>query len=161
MHDSVTNYINAKGLKSRISAELMQGFVECYIDLKKKGFIARLLKLDNEISKNMVKLTKEDKGLDYQVAAPGDHCLMPAEQAIGMFKNHFIAILSGTDLSFWKQAWYHILEQAVITLNTIRPSQLNPIYWHIYRYMTSSISIAHHLLRLGAKSLYTIELMND
>lgn len=51
MLDLVTNYINAKGLKSKKSAELIRGFEECYIDLKKKGFVARLVKFDNEISK--------------------------------------------------------------------------------------------------------------
>ena len=50
----------------------MRGFEECYNDLKRKGFIARLVKLDNEISKEMVKLIEDNK-LDYQLAAPGDH----------------------------------------------------------------------------------------
>ena len=72
MHDSITNFINAKGLKSRKSGELLIGFEECYNDLKRKGFIARPVKLDNEISKEMVKLI-EDNNLDYQLAAPGDH----------------------------------------------------------------------------------------
>ena len=54
MHDPITNYINAKGLKSRKSGELLRGFQECYNDLKCKGFIARLVKLDNEISREMV-----------------------------------------------------------------------------------------------------------
>ena len=56
MHDSITTYINAKGLKSRKSSELLRWFAEYYNDLKRKGFIARLVKLDNEISKVMVKL---------------------------------------------------------------------------------------------------------
>ena len=33
MHDIITNYINAKGLKSRRAPELLQGFEECYNDL--------------------------------------------------------------------------------------------------------------------------------
>ena len=78
MVDSITNYINAKGLRSRKIGELQRGFEECYNDLKRKGFIARLVKLDNEISKEMVKLI-ESNNLDYQLAAPGDYRLMPAE----------------------------------------------------------------------------------
>ena len=50
-----------------------------------------------------MKLIEGDKGLDYQVVAPGDHCLMPAERAIGTFKDNFIAIFSGTDSSFPKR----------------------------------------------------------
>ena len=72
MYDSITNYIDAKGLKSKKSGELLRGFEECYDDLKRKGFIARLVKFDNEISKEMVKLI-EYNNLDYQLAAPGDH----------------------------------------------------------------------------------------
>ena len=34
MVDSITNYINAKGLKSRTTGELQRGFEECYNDLK-------------------------------------------------------------------------------------------------------------------------------
>ena len=41
---------------TRKAPELLRGFEECYNDLKKKGFIARLVKLDNEISKQMVQL---------------------------------------------------------------------------------------------------------
>ena len=72
IHDSITKYINAKGLKSRKTLELLRGFEECYNNLKKKGFIARLVKLDNEISKTMVQLFDQYK-LDYQLVAPGDH----------------------------------------------------------------------------------------
>ena len=125
MVDSITNYINAKGLKSRTTGELQRGFEECYNDLKRKGFIARLVKLDNEISKKMVKLI-EDNNLDYQLATPGDHRLMPAERAIQTFKNHFIAVRSGMDPAFPERAWHHILEHVVVTLNMLRPSKLNP-----------------------------------
>ena len=72
MHDTITNYINVKGLGSRKALELQRGFEEFYYDLKKKGFIARLVKLENEISKKMVQLF-EDQNLDYQFVAPGDH----------------------------------------------------------------------------------------
>ena len=81
MHDMITNYINVKGLTSRRAPELIRGFEECYNDLKKKGFIARLVELDNEISKKMVHLFKT-QNLDYQLVAPGDHRLLSAERAI-------------------------------------------------------------------------------
>ena len=102
----------------------MRGFEECYNDLKKKGFIARLVKLDNEISKEMVQLF-EDLNLDYQLVAPGDHRLFSTEQAIQTFKNHFIAVYSGMNSQFPKRAWNHALYQIVNTLNMLRPSQLN------------------------------------
>ena len=51
---------------------------------------------------------------------------MPAERAIQTFKNHFIAVCSGTDLAFLARVWNHILEYVVVTLNMLRPSRLNP-----------------------------------
>ena len=89
MHDSITNYINGKSLKSRKAPELLRGFEEFYNDLKKKGFIARLVKLNNKISKEMVQLF-EDQKLNYQLVAPGNHRLLSAERAIQTFKNQFI-----------------------------------------------------------------------
>jgi hypothetical protein len=47
---------------------------------------------------------------------PGDHRLNHAERAIETFKNHFIAILYGTDSG----------KQDVMTLNMCPPSQINP-----------------------------------
>ena len=64
LHVTITNYIKAKGLTSRGAPELIRGFEECYNDLKKKGFIARLVNVDNEISKKMVQLF-EAQNLDY------------------------------------------------------------------------------------------------
>ena len=51
---------------------------------------------------------------------------MPAERAIQTFKNHFIAVRSGTDSAFPARAWNHILEHVVVTLNMLQPSKLNP-----------------------------------
>ena len=103
MHDTITNYINAKGLTSRTAPALLQGFEECYNDLKNKGFITRLVKLDNEMSKKMIQLFV-DLNLDYQLVSPGDHRLLSAERAIQTFKNHFIAVRSGMDPDFQQRA---------------------------------------------------------
>ena len=83
--------------------ELLRGFEGCYNDLKRKGFIARLVKLDNEISKKMVQLFK-DQNLNYQLVAPGDYRLLSAERAMQTFKSHFIAVCSGMDSNFPKRA---------------------------------------------------------
>ena len=51
-----------------------------------------LHQLDNELSKELI-IEIEKKGLDYQIASPGDHQLNHAERAIQTFRNHLIAIL--------------------------------------------------------------------
>ena len=40
-------------------------------------------------------------------------------------QDHFIAILGSTDTNFLEQAWYHILEHSLITLNMLLSSKLN------------------------------------
>ena len=126
MVDVDTGYINAAGISSRKAPQLVQGFQECYEELKSKGIIARAVRLDNEISKRMI-AEFERQGLDYQLAAPGDHRVVHAEHAIGIFKNHFIAIRSGTHPDFPERGWSHLIRHAVITLNILRSSSINPL----------------------------------
>ena len=58
-----------------------------------------MVRFDNEISEQMISEFKK-QDLDYQLASPGDHCVVDTERAIGIFYNHFIAIRSGTDPAF-------------------------------------------------------------
>ena len=89
------------------------------------GFIARLGKLENEISKTIVQLF-EDQNLDYQLVAPGDHRLLSAKRTIQTFNNYFIAVCSGMNFNSPKRAWHHALYQTVITLSVLLPSLFNP-----------------------------------
>ena len=104
----------------------MLGFQDYYKELKSKGIIARLVRLNNEISKRMIVEFKK-QGLDYQLASPGDHRVVNVEIAIGIFKNHFIAIRSGTHPDFPQRGWSHLIRHAVITMNMLRPSRINPL----------------------------------
>jgi deoxyribodipyrimidine photolyase-like uncharacterized protein len=74
MYDYDTNYINDIPIKSRKSNELVRAFKICYDELKQKGLTARVLRLDNEISAELIQAIEEEK-LDYQIASPGDHRL--------------------------------------------------------------------------------------
>ena len=57
---------------------------------------------------------------------PHIHRRNSAERAIQTFKNHFIAGLASTDPNFPLSNWCRLLPQAELTLNLLRPSQLNP-----------------------------------
>ena len=57
---------------------------------------------------------------------PHIHRRNSAERAIQTFKNHFIAGLASTDPNFPLSNWCHLLPQAELTLNLLRPSRLNP-----------------------------------
>ena len=125
MYDFDNNYINAVPIVSRKSHVLVEAFKTCYEELKAKNLTARLLRLDNEISKDLIAAI-EAENLEYQLVSPGDHRLNHAERAIQTFKNHFIAILSGADPEFPKNCWDLLIPQTVITLNLARPSRINP-----------------------------------
>jgi hypothetical protein len=88
-YDYDVNYINAIPIKSQKSSELVNAFNVCYDKLRKRGFEARVLRLDNEISKELI-IAIENEGLQYQIASPGDHRLNDAERAIRTFKTRFI-----------------------------------------------------------------------
>jgi hypothetical protein len=93
--------------------------------LKSRGFTPQLQRLDNEASRALCdEMTKQ--GVDYQLTPAGLHRRNKAERAIQTFKNHFIAGLSSVDLKFPLHLWDKLLEQALITLNLLRPSRVNP-----------------------------------
>ena len=125
MVDVDTGYITAAPIMFQKSPQLVKGFQECYEELKSKGIIAQMVRLDTEISNQMIAEFKKQE-LDYQLASPGNHRVVDVERAVGIFKNHFIAIRSGTDPEFPQKGWAHLICHAVITLNMLRPSRINP-----------------------------------
>ena len=125
MYDADTNYIKVIPIKSRKSSELVRALKICYEELKSYGFEAEILRLDNEISKELIATIKEEQ-LEYQLASPGDHRNNPAEKAIQNFKAHFISIREGTDDDFPTDGWDLLLPITELTMNLLRPSKINP-----------------------------------
>jgi hypothetical protein len=64
--------------------------------------------------------------ITFQLVPPYSHRRNSAERAIRSFKDHLIAGLCSTDKSFQMHLWDIILPQAVITLNVLRTSRINP-----------------------------------
>jgi hypothetical protein len=126
MFDYDTNYINAIPIKSRKSNELVRAFKICYDELKQKGLTARVLRLDNEISAELIRAIEEEK-LDYQIASPGDHRLNHAERAIQTFKSKLISFREGVDPNFPKNCWDLLIAQTVLAMNLLQPSWVNPL----------------------------------
>ena len=71
VYDFDTNYINEITIKSRKLSELVRASEECYNILKKNCLTARLLRLDNEVSKYLIAAIEKNQ-LNYQLASPGD-----------------------------------------------------------------------------------------
>ena len=62
----------------------------------------------------------------FQLVPPHTHRRNAAEEAIKAFKQHFIAILSGTHKMFPLHLWCRLLQQTELTLNTLRMFRDNP-----------------------------------
>ena len=54
MFDTNSNFINAVPIKNRSTPELLKGFKHCHEYLKRRRFRAKLLRLDNEVSKELI-----------------------------------------------------------------------------------------------------------
>ena len=99
LYDYVSNEILAEAMKTNKAQAITDVYDELHTKLTDAGIIPILQYLNNEISKELV-VSIKSKNLKYQLAAPHDHRLNPAERAASTFKNHFIVILAGCDERF-------------------------------------------------------------
>jgi hypothetical protein len=67
-----------------------------------------------------------NKNISFQLVPPYCHHHNPSERAIISFKYHLIAGLCLTDKYFHMHLWDRVLPQAVITLNMLQKSRINP-----------------------------------
>ena len=125
LYDYNSNSIHAKAMKNNKGPTIIKAYEEVYNELSEAGITPVLQYLDNELSKDLIQCIK-DKELKFQLAAPHDHQLNPAERAVQTFKNHFISILQGCDHRFPKYLWCQLLPQSVLTFNLLRKSRINP-----------------------------------
>ena len=99
MYDYNANAIMAQPISDRKSLMLQKAFLTLFNKINLNGYKPSIIHLDNEISKDYLNLL-EEVGLKVQLVPPYEHRQNLAEQAIQTYKNHFIAGLSGSDLSF-------------------------------------------------------------
>jgi hypothetical protein len=125
LYDYDSNAILAKPIKDRTSPELLKAFQFMEQELVARGLKPKLMKLDNDASK-LLKYYLYQQDITFQLAPPYSHRRNSAERAIRSFKDHLIAGLCSTDKSFPMHLWDRILPQAIITLNMLRTSRINP-----------------------------------
>ena len=113
MFDTNSIFINSVPIKNRSTPELIKKFKHCHHYLKKRLFHAKLLCLDKNISKELIAHIEAEQFM-YQLASPGDHRTNPVKRAIQTFKNHFIAIISGTNPKFLSNCWDPLVPPAGI-----------------------------------------------
>jgi hypothetical protein len=125
LYDYDSNVIMAQPIKYRTAPELLRSFQVMEQKLVARGLKPKLMKLDTEASK-LLKTYLHQQDITFQLVPPYSHRLNAAERAIRSFKDHLIAGLCSTDKSFPMHLWGRLLPQAVITLNMLRTSKINP-----------------------------------
>ena len=94
--------------------------------LNDKGHKVDIQILDNEASAEYKRVITEKWQAQYQLVPPNVHQRNASEQAIHMFKAHFLSILAGVDPDFPKYMRDTLLQQTDLTLNLLRQATINP-----------------------------------
>jgi hypothetical protein len=115
----------AEPIKNRTSAELLRAFQVMERKLTARGLQPKLARLDNEASQ-LLKSYLHDKNITFKVVPPYSHRRNASERAMRSFKDHLIAGICSTDKAFPMHMWDRFFPQAVITLNMLRISRINP-----------------------------------
>ena len=82
--------------------------------------------MDNECSIIVKCFVTQQQNTKIQFVKTHQHRVNSAEHAIQAFKNHFIAVLRTVHKYFPLQLWDELLDQAVMSLNLLLRSCINP-----------------------------------
>lgn len=122
-----SNYIIPVQTKSRTKEDYITAFRVVYDELKSRRFTAQLVRLDNEVSQDLVDAISE-QNLDYQFVPAYNHRANPAEQAIYTFKAYFKAARAGCNSTYPSNCWDLLLPQVKLVMNLLRPSHINEAF---------------------------------
>eukprot|EP00804_Cyclotella_cryptica_P011139 CCRYP_020834-RA/>CCRYP_020834-RA protein AED:0.37 eAED:0.22 QI:0/0/0/0.66/1/1/3/0/880 len=132
------NYIFAIPIPNLRDETIIKAFDKVFQDLKSKGFKPMFNVTDNQAA-TPIKNCLRNENTTWQFVEPNNHRVNAAERAIQTYKNHFICGLCTTDSDWPLQLWDSLTEQALITLNLLRTSRIDPsksafqqIYGHKY-----------------------------
>jgi hypothetical protein len=123
--DYDSNSILAQPMKSRHATTILNAHKELHAKLCAAGLRPQLQRLTNECSAILKEcMTAQD--VECQLVPAGVHRRNAAKRAIRTFKNHFVASLCRVDEDFPLHQWDRLLSQALLSLNSLRGSRLNP-----------------------------------
>ena len=90
---------HAEGMPSNTKKSQVIVYTTVIKLLQKRGCNPKLLKLDN-VTSDFLEIFVDDEDIIFEIVFPYLDRRNSAERAIQTFKDHFIAILSGTDPTF-------------------------------------------------------------
>ena len=124
-YDYDSNNILAELLKLSTSLHINNAYQTMSKLLCNRGLTPKMHVLDNKCSK-VLKEYMEEENETFQLVPPHLHRWNAAERSIRTFKNHFIAVIVSTHKDFPIHLWCRLLPQAIVTLNLLHPSRINP-----------------------------------
>ena len=152
--ETTSNNILIEGVRNRTSGEMVATYQILVDRLKEGGFEPKIHMLDNKISQESKNAIKANQ-MTFQLVQPNDHRRNIAEKAIQVFKDHFISVLCGTDITFPMQLWCQILRQAEHQLSMLRKSRVTPLCPCLRQCMVSTIKTRTRLRPWAALSKST------
>lgn len=139
-------YIHFELLTSRASASLVKAYKATLQFFAERGRSISIARLDNETSAELDAFLRANV-TTVQYIPPHSHRANCAERAIRTAKNHIVSMLSGAAPDFPLAEWDHIVEQAELTLNILRPYTPNPaisayhgLYGHQFNFFNHPIA---------------------
>ena len=124
-YDYDSNNILAEPIKSRTRLHIKNAYQTMRKLLCSRGLTPNTHVLDNECSKVLKEYMGEENET-FQLMPLHLHQQNPAERAIQTFKNHFIARMLSTHKDLPLHLWGRLFTQAIVTLNLLWPSRINP-----------------------------------
>jgi hypothetical protein len=110
-----------------------------------------LQKLDNEAS-TALQHYMASVDVDFQLVPPHVHHRNTAKRAIQKLRNHFIAGLCSTNPFFPLRLWDRLLPQALLTLNLLCGSRINPNLSAHAQLFLPQLVCANHTTQIGRSS---------
>ena len=116
--ESDSGAILAEPMKNKTSGEMIRAYQVLIDRLNTAGIFPTEHILDNEKSAKFLETIKKNK-MKYQLVPPHDHWRNRVAKAIQTFKDHFIAILCGTNKDFPLHLWDRLIPKAEHTINML------------------------------------------
>ena len=124
-YDYDTNYIFAIPIASQSDEAIIGAFEKVFARLEEKGYKPTFNVTDNQAA-NLIKRYLKTQDCQWQFVEPSNHQVNAAERAIQTYKKYFISGLCLTDTNWPIQLWDQLTTQAVITLNILHTSRIDP-----------------------------------
>ena len=119
-------YIHAVPMKSRTATCYMNAFKETFTFWHARGRFPTIQHLDNEVSRPVIDLIKNEYKIQLDRAPPNDHRANVAERAIQTYKSAWLSLMFTADPLCPLHLWEYALPQLEIVVNVLRPCPVNP-----------------------------------